>query len=142
MEEVTVTRDLPAPKESVVPLVEDTRSFMDAAGFDAVRVEDETIRIQNRVGLFDVELIVEVVDEDDAVLAYEQVDGIFDEMHTAYHLTASDRGTTISATTRFRAVDLPIVGQVLDATVVKRQRNSELDTQFDWLESQLGDEGE
>lgn len=137
MQEVTVTRTLSADADEVRPLVADTQAFMDAAGFDAVRVDGETIRIQNRVGLFDVELIVEVVDEDDAVLAYEQVDGIFEEMYTEYHLDEGDGETTITATTTFEAVDLPIVGQVLDATVVKRQRSSELNTQFDWLESQL-----
>jgi len=137
MEEVTVTRDLPAAPEAVLPLVEETESFMSAAGFDAVRVEGETIRIQNRVGLFDVELIAGIVADDDAVLAYEQEEGIFEDMHTAYHLEETDEGTTISATTTFEAVDLPIVGQVLDATVVKRQRSSELNAQFDWLEAEL-----
>jgi hypothetical protein len=137
MQEVTVERDLPAAPEDVVPLIEDTQSFMSAAGFDAVRVDGDTIRIQNRVGLFDVELIVEIVADDEAVLAYEQEEGIFEDMHTVYHLEATDDGSRISATTVFEAVDLPIVGQVLDATVVKRQRTSELDAQFDWLEDEL-----
>jgi len=137
MQEVTVTRTLPADADEVRPLVEDTQGFMDAAGFDAVRVDGDTIRIQNRVGLFDVELIVAVVEDEDAVLAYEQDDGIFEEMYTEYHLTEDGGETTITATTTFEAVDLPIVGQVLDATVVKRQRSSELNTQFDWLESQV-----
>ena len=137
MQEVTVERELSAAPEDVVPLVEDTAAFMSAAGFDAVRVDGETIRIQNRVGLFDVELIVEMVDDEEAVLAYEQVDGIFEDMDTAYHLEATEDGARISATTTFEAVDLPIVGQVLDATVVKRQRSSELNAQFDWLETEL-----
>lgn len=137
MQEVTVTRDLPADPDEVRSLVEDTQAFMDAAGFDAVRVDGDTVRIQNRVGLFDVELIVDVVDEEGAVLAYEQQEGIFEAMHTEYHLEETDGGTTITATTTFEAVDLPIVGQVLDATVVKRQRSSELNAQFDWLEAQV-----
>lgn len=130
-------RELPAAPEDVVPLIEDTQSFMSAAGFDAVRVDGDTIRIQNRVGLFDVELIVDVVEDDEAVLAYEQVEGIFEDMDTVYSLEATDEGSTISATTTFEAVDLPIVGQVLDATVVKRQRSSELNAQFDWLADEL-----
>jgi len=137
MQEVTVTRELPADPDEVRPLVEDTQAFMDAAGFDAVRVDGDTVRIQNRVGLFDVELIAEVVEAEDAVLAYQQKEGIFEEMYTEYHLETTGEGTTISATTTFEAVDLPIVGQVLDATVVKRQRSSELNTQFDWLEAEL-----
>ena len=137
MQEVTVERELPAAPEDVVPLIEDTQSFMSAAGFDAVRVDGDTIRIQNRVGLFDVELIVDVVEDDEAVLAYEQVEGIFEDMDTVYSLEATDEGSTISATTTFEAVDLPIVGQVLDATVVKRQRSSELNAQFDWLADEL-----
>lgn len=137
MQEETVTREIDATAEQIVPLVEDTQSFMDAAGFDAVRVEDGQVRIQNRVGLFDVELIVDVVDESDAILAYEQAEGIFEEMYTEYTLEETDDGATISAKTTFEAVDLPIVGQVLDATVVKRQRSSELNAQFDWLETQV-----
>jgi len=137
MQEVTVERELPAAPEDVVPLIEDTQSFMSATGFDAVRVDGDTIRIQNRVGLFDVELIVDVVEDDEAVLAYEQVEGIFEDMDTVYSLEATDEGSTISATTTFEAVDLPIVGQVLDATVVKRQRSSELNAQFDWLADEL-----
>jgi len=137
MQEVTVERELPAAPEDVVPLIEETQSFMSAAGFDAVRVDGDTIRIQNRVGLFDVELIVEMVTDDEAVLAYEQEEGIFEDMDTVYSLEATDDGSTISATTTFEAVDLPIVGQVLDATVVKRQRSSELNAQFDWLEAEL-----
>lgn len=137
MQEVTVEREIAAAADEIVPLVEDTQSFMGAAGFDAVRVEGDTVRIQNRVGLFDVELIVELVEAEDAVLAYRQVEGIFEEMYTEYTLEEADGATTITATTTFEAVDLPIVGQVLDATVVKRQRSSELDTQFDWLESQV-----
>jgi len=137
MQEVTVTRELSADPDEVRALVQDTQAFMDGAGFDAVRADGDTVRIQNRVGLFDVELIVDVVEDEDAVLAYEQQEGIFEDMYTEYHLEATDDGTTIGATTTFEAVDLPIVGQVLDATVVKRQRSSELNTQFDWLESQL-----
>ena len=137
MQEVTVTRDLPADPDEIGALVEDTQAFMDAAGFDAVRVDGDTIRIQNRVGLFDVELIAEIVEAEDTVLAYQQKEGIFEDMHTEYHLETTDEETTISATTAFEAVDLPIVGQLLDGTVVKRQRSSELNTQFDWLEAEL-----
>lgn len=139
MEEVTVTRELPADTDAVAALVADVQSFMSAAGFDAVRVDDDQIRIQTRVGLFDVELIVGTVADDDAIFAYEQLDGIFEEMDTRYRLESTGDGTTISATTRFEAVDLPIVGQVLDETVVKSQRSSELNTQFDWLEARLAE---
>ena len=81
--------------------------------------------------------LAEIVEAEDTVLAYQQKEGIFEDMHTEYHLETTDEETTISATTAFEAVDLPIVGQVLDGTVVKRQRSSELNTQFDWLEAEL-----
>jgi len=139
MHEVTVTRDLPATADEIGRLIADTQSFMNAAGFDAVRVDGDTIRIQTRVGLFDADLVVEVVERADAVLAYEQRDGIFEAMDTVYRLDDGDGATRVTATTTFEAVDLPIVGKVLDTTVVKRQRSSELDTQFDWLEAQVSE---
>lgn len=43
-------------------------------------------------------------------------------------------GTEVVATTDC-ALDLAVVGEFLDATVIKRQRRIELEAQFDYLES-------
>ena len=72
-----------------------------------------------QVGLATVTLDLRVVDSE-ADLAYEQTDGFFETMTTEF------------------ALDVALVGQVLDATVIKRQRRSELESQFDWLESGIG----
>lgn len=108
---------------------------MRAAGFDDVAVDGDLVRLSNTVGLFfEVELTVEVVDRSDAVLAYEQRDGIFGEMTTVYTVDEGTPGTTVRATTEF-AVDVAYAGPAFDATVVKRQRRAELTSQFDYLES-------
>lgn len=137
MESVTVTRDIEASPDALRALITDVGPFMRAAGFDSVEVEDDTIRLGNTVGLFfEVELTLDVVERDDAVLAYEQREGIFDEMTTVY--TVEDRGggdrATVTATTEF-AVGVKFAGPAFDATVVKRQRRLELTEQFDYLEA-------
>ena len=38
------------------------------------------------------------------------------------------------------SLDVPLVGEVLDATVISRQRRAELDAQFDYLETVAGTE--
>jgi len=135
MESVTVTRDIEASLDVLRERIEDVGSFMRAAGFDDVAVDGDTIRIRNTVGLFfEVELTLEIVERDDAVLAYEQRDGIFREMTTVYTLEGDDSRSTVKATTEF-AIDVAYAGPAFDATVVKRQRRAEITKQFDYLES-------
>ncbi|WP_135823677.1 SRPBCC family protein [Halorussus ruber] len=136
MESVTVTRDIEASPELLRERIRDVGPFMRAAGFDGVEVEGETIRLRNSVGLFfEIELTLEVVERADAVLAYEQRDGIFEEMETVYTLDGNDGQSTVSATTEF-AIGVAYAGPAFDATIVKRQRRAELTKQFDYLESE------
>ncbi|MFC6974205.1 SRPBCC family protein [Halomicroarcula sp. GCM10025709] len=137
MERVSVARTFDATPEAVREAMADLEAFMLGAGFDDVTVEDDTIIINNRVGLFDIELVLAVVDDADAALAYEQRDGVFESMRTEYHVDSAGDGTTVTATTEYAALDLAVVGQLLDSTVVDRQRRKELDAQFDWLEARL-----
>ena len=135
MQSVTVRRDVDVPLDVVRERIADVPAFMRAAGFDDVAVDGDRIRIANTVGwLFEIELTLERVERDDAVLAYEQRDGIFDEMTTAYWVDGSDEGSTVRATTDF-ALDVAYAGPAFDATVVKRQRRAEITKQFDYLES-------
>jgi carbon monoxide dehydrogenase subunit G len=77
------------------------------------------------------------VDDADAELAYEQREGFFNEMRTRYQLEPVEAGTRVTATTDFELGG--VVGSVLDATIVKRKRRSELGAQFDWLEDVVAD---
>lgn len=139
MESVTVSRVLDAPVETVRDRVTAVGPFMRMAGFDAVTVDGSTFTIHNSVGLATIELECEVV-EADCALAFEQREGIFETMETRYELEAVDAGTKITARTTF-SLDLAIFGEILDSTVVKRKRRSELETQLDGLEASLaGDE--
>lgn len=138
MESVTVTREIEASPDALREKIEDVETFMRAAGFDEVGVDGDTLRIANTAGLFfEIELILEIVERNDAVLAYEQRDGIFEEMTTVYTVEGSDDRSTVRATTEF-ALDVAFAGPVFDATVVKRQRRAELTKQFDYLESTAG----
>ncbi|WP_348609954.1 SRPBCC family protein [Halobaculum rarum] len=134
MQSVTVAREIPASADGVREAILDIEAFTRAAGFDDVRVDGRTIEITNDVGITEITLVLEIVDDPDAVLAYEQREGIFEEMWTAYTLQPTDAGTEVRATTEF-ALDVPLVGEVLDSTVISRQRRSELDAQFDYLET-------
>lgn len=133
MNSVTLSRSIDASPETVREAMTDLGPFMKASGFDEVTVDGETIRVGNRVGIASIELILEIVDDPDVDLAYEQRDGIFEEMRTEYAVVSRSDGSELTATTEF-ALDVPVVGDVLDSTIIKRQRRKELSAQFDWLE--------
>jgi hypothetical protein len=98
------------------------------------------MQLRNRVGIATIELTLELVDDPDATLAYEQREGIFESMRTVYHLDdAADGGTRVEATTDF-ALDVALVGDLLDSTIIRRQRHKELDAQFDYLEETVDGE--
>ncbi|WP_424002900.1 SRPBCC family protein [Haloarcula salina] len=136
MERVSLTRTVDADPETVTDLVTDVEPFMRAAGFDDVTVEGDTVVIKNHVGLFQIELVVELI-ETEAVLTYEQREGIFESMTTDYTVEAVDGGTEVTATTEYTALDLPVLGTMIDSTIVSRQRSKELNRQFDWLDEQV-----
>ncbi|MFB6102635.1 MAG: SRPBCC family protein [Haloplanus sp.] len=134
METVTTSRTIPAPRDAVAEAMADLEPFMLAAGFDEVTIEGDEIHLLNRVGIATIELTVELIDVPDAALAYEQREGIFESMRTVYHLDDAGKGKTrVEATTDF-ALDVALVGDLLDATIIRRQRHKELDAQFDYLE--------
>jgi carbon monoxide dehydrogenase subunit G len=137
MESITVSRTVDAPRPAVHDAVTDVEPFMLGAGFDEVTVEGDEIRLVNRVGIATIELTLERVDEPDAALAYEQREGIFESMRTVYRLDDDGPGTRIEATTEF-ALDVALVGDMLDATIIRRQRRKELEAQFDHVESVVG----
>lgn len=151
MNTVSVSRTADVSPADAVDRLRDLDALMHAAGFDEVHVEDDRVRVVNHVSLATMELTVSVIDSD-ADLAYEQVDGIFDEMVTRYEIerddvgevgdggvadgVASDGGspgeTTLTATTEF-AVGAGPLGDLLDATIIARQRRKELTDQLAYL---------
>ena len=138
MESITVSRSMDAPPEAVREAMGDLGPFMRAAGFDEVDGDGDVIRLANRVGPATIQLEL-VLRETDHDLAYDQREGIFKEMRTTYDVEPSGEGSEVTATTEF-ALDVALVGEVLDSTIIKRQRRVELDAQFDWLETQTDDE--
>ncbi|WP_135535765.1 MULTISPECIES: SRPBCC family protein [Halostella] len=132
METVSVTRTTDGSAAAVTERFDDRKEFMEAAGFDEVTVDGDRIQIANNVGLATMELTVDVV-ETDAAFAYEQVDGLFEEMVTRYEITEANGETTIAATTEFE-IAAPFVGKLLDATVITRQRRRELVAQLSYLD--------
>lgn len=134
MESVTVSRTFAAGPEPLREAMDDLEPFMKAAGFDTVSVDGREIEVANEVGVATIELSLRLREDPQADLAYQQTDGIFEEMWTGYTVTAVADGTAVTATTEF-ALDVAIVGGVLDSTIIKRQRRKELNAQFDWLES-------
>jgi len=134
MESITLSRTIAAPPDAVRPLVRDVEPFMRAAGFDTVDVEGDHLTIGRGFALASLELDLRLLDEPGTVLAYEQRDGIFESMYTGYVLEAVDGGTEVTAATEFE-LDVDVVGGILDATVIKRERTRELTKQFDYLEA-------
>ena len=134
MESVTLSRRVDADPDTVEDAMADLEPFLAASGFDDVTVDDGRIHIENRVGVFGIELDLEVIDREGTVLAYRQRDGIFREMATEYELEPVAGGTEVTARTDFE-VAARFAGPVLDATVIKRQRKRELRGQFDYLDA-------
>jgi len=138
MESVTLTRTFDASPDAVTEQFDDLETFMLAAGFDDVAVDGDRLHIENGVGIATIELTLRVVDDPDCELAYEQVEGIFEEMTTTYAVSAVAGGTEVTARTEF-ALDVALVGSIMDATVIERQRTKELEAQFEWLADAVGD---
>ena len=134
MQTVTVERTIDASPEAVRDQLSRVGPFVAASGFDEVAVDGDTVEVANQVGVATIELTFEVVEDPDADLAYVQTEGIFEEMTTSYVVEPDGDGSLVTATTEF-ALDVAIVGSVLDATVIRRQRRSELESQFDWLDA-------
>jgi hypothetical protein len=134
MHTVGVNRKIAAEPEALRDAIRDVEPFMRAAGFDGVAVDGDSVTITNHVGLLTIELDLRLIDDPDAVLSYEQVNGIFEAMETRYYLEPGPETTTVSAETTY-ALDASFVGPLLDATVIDRQRRKELNAQFDALES-------
>lgn len=142
MQTVTVERTVDAQPASVRDALGRLEPFVEASGFDEVAVDGDTVEVGNQVGLMTLELTLEVVDDPDAELAYVQTEGLFDEMSTTYTVDPAEGGdaSVVTATTDF-SLDVPVLGDVLDATVIKRQRRKELENQFDWLQQQAAGSG-
>ncbi|QAU11882.1 SRPBCC family protein [Halorubrum sp. BOL3-1] len=140
MNTATLSRTIEAPPERVRDAMTDVGPFVRSSGFDDVAVDGETVRVANDVGIASVELTLELVEDPDADLAYEQREGTFEAMRTEYVAAPTAEGTEVTATAEF-ALDAALVGDLLDATVIERRRRSELSAQFDWLEDRLGSAG-
>jgi len=123
---VAVSRTVPTAPDRVREAIADVETFVRAAGFDEVDLEGDGLRIANTAGMFlEIGLDLELVGRGGAVLAYEQREGIFREMWTAYRAEPADGGTTVTATTEFE-LDVAFAGPLLDASLVTRQRRAEL----------------
>jgi carbon monoxide dehydrogenase subunit G len=132
MQRVSIERAIDEPPEAVREALSRVEPFVAASGFDEVTVAGDTVEVANEMGVATIELTLELVDDRDADLAFVQTEGLFEEMAASYVVVPAEGGSLVTATTEF-ALDVAVVGSVLDATVVKRQRRSELKAQFDWL---------
>lgn len=138
MQTVTVTREVAADPSAVEQVLADVGPFTEAGGFDEVTVDGDVVELENRVGLATMTLTLERI-EDDADLALRMRDGIFSEMEARYDVEPTDEGSLVTATTDFE-LGKSVVGDFLDATVIRRQRTKELEAQMDYLEEQVGSE--
>lgn len=154
MQTVSVHREIDAPAGAVREAMADREAFMRGGGFDEATVDGDRIHLANSVGLLTIELDLAVTEATDRTFVYEQFDGIFESMTTTFTIEdagengggsaveqeggAEDR-VTVVAETRF-ALDASLVGPILDATVIKRQRRTELEGHFDYLAARATDD--
>lgn len=115
----------------------DVPAFIRAAGYDSVSVDGERVGIERRLGLATLSLTLRPIQDDDATLAFEQESGVFDEMTMYYAVEPTGEGTQLMAKTEFTLGG--VTGSVLDETVVRRQRTSEIEAQFDYVDRHLGE---
>lgn len=98
-------------------------------------VEGDCLDIERRLGLATLLLTLRPIEGEDATLAFEQAFGLFEAMTMQYVVEPTAGGTELEARTEFTLGG--VTGSVLDETVVRRQRTSELEAQFDYLERAL-----
>ncbi len=133
MASVTRSRFIDAPPDIVERVITaDIAALMQAANYDSVRFEGDRLELEQTLGLASLSLTLRQIDDADATLAFEQVDGHFERMVTEYDVEPSDGGTTVSARTEFTLGGIP--GSVLDETLVRRQRGRELEAQLEYVE--------
>lgn len=113
-------------------ITENVAALMRAAGYDSVRFEGGRLELEGTLGLASLSLTLREVDDADATLAFEQVDGHFERMITEYDVEPSDGGTTVSARTEFALGGT--TGSVMDESLVRRQRGRELEAQLEYVE--------
>jgi len=133
MASVTRSRFIDAPPDIVERVITaDIAALMQAANYDSVRFEGDRLELEQTLGLASLSLTLRQIDDADATLAFEQVDGHFERMVTEYDVEPSDGGTIVSARTEFTLGGIP--GSVLDETLVRRQRGRELEAQLEYVE--------
>lgn len=133
MASVSRSRVLAADPDAVARVIsDDVVAFERAAGYDEVHFDAGRLELEQSLGLANLSLTLQVVEDPDAVLALEQVDGHFDAMTTEYVVESVDEGAELSARTEFTLGG--VVGSVLDETIVRRQRGKELEAQLDYVE--------
>lgn len=138
MASVTRSRFFGTDPETVEGVIaDDIGAFMQAGGYDSVSVEGDRVEIERRLGLANLSLTLRPIDVDGAVLAFEQESGLFEEMTMYYAAEPTDGGTELEARTEFTLGG--VTGNVLDDTVIRRQRTSEIELQFDYVERLLED---
>jgi hypothetical protein len=138
MASVTRSRFLQADPETVEDVItDDVLGFIRAAGYDSVSVDGDRIGIERRLGLATLSLTLRPIDADESTLAFEQESGLFEEMTMHYVVESTDGGSELTAITEFTLGG--VTGSVLDDTVVRRQRKSEIEDQFAYVERKIED---
>ncbi|MFB6137216.1 MAG: SRPBCC family protein [Halobacteriaceae archaeon] len=138
MASVTVSRVIDADVDDVVAAMNDVEPFVRSAGFDEVRYDGAEIRVAKDMGPMRIELTLAEADDPDAAVVHVQREGIFEHMRTEYRVAEVDGRVEVTGETEF-ALDAAVVGPVLDATVIRRVRRTELNNQFDYLQERAGD---
>jgi len=137
MATVSRSRFFQADPETVKnAITDDVPGFIRAAGYDSVSVDGDYIGIERRLGLATLSLTLRPIDEG-STLAFEQESGLFEEMTMQYVVEPTAGGSELTARTEFTLGG--VTGSVLDETLVRRQRTSEIEDQFDYLERKVED---
>lgn len=133
MATVSRARLIRADPETVeATLTDDTAALMTAAGFDSVDVEGDCIEIERQLGLATLSLTLQEREDEEATLAFDQEEGLFEDLSMEYFVDQSDDGTELSARTEFTLGG--VTGSILDETFIRRQRINEIEDQFDYVE--------
>lgn len=136
MEQVTRSRFYATASRRVRETIRmDVPAFIRASGYDSVTVEGDSYTVSRHIGFATFELTLERV-ESDAVLAFEGTEGLFDRMWTEYRLEPAEDGCELIAHTEFSLGG--VLGPIVDATMINRQRQREFELQFEYVDTNLG----
>jgi hypothetical protein len=136
MDAASVQREFEVEPAVLADVLADVTTFYETAGF-AVERDGQRLELVKRLAIARFELVVELREDEEAALAYEQIDGPFATMRTRYLVEETDAGSRLTIETTFEAPASGF-GSFINGALIERQRGTELDAMAERIDEDSG----